>query len=97
LPNPVGDDEQLEEVALRNTGTQPVSLTGWSLKDRSGLKWTLVGALAAGQSQNFRRGGQPMTLNNAGDNITLVDSTSTDRDRFTYATSQEGQRIQTSH
>jgi len=44
--------------------------------------WSLVGSLAPGQSQNFRRGGQPMTLNNAGDEITLLDPSGTERDRF---------------
>jgi hypothetical protein len=28
-PNPIGDDDQLEEVTLRNSGTAAVSLVGW--------------------------------------------------------------------
>lgn len=97
LPNPAGDDEQLEEVVLRNTGTAPVSLAGWTLRDRSGLLWTLTGSLAAGQSQTFLRGGQPMSLNNAGDEIILLDNTGTERDRFAYTTSTESTRITTTH
>ena len=97
LPNPAGDDEQLEEVALRNTGAAPVSLAGWTLRDRSGMTWALVGSLGVGQSQLVRREGQPMSLNNAGDEIDLLDDTGTERDRFVYATSTEGKRITTTH
>jgi competence protein ComEC len=97
LPNPVGDDEQLEEVTVRNRGTATVSLEGWTLRDRSGLTWRLVGSVAAGQAHNFRRGGQPMTLNNAGDEITLVDSNGNERDRFSYPDSEEDERIVTNH
>jgi beta-lactamase superfamily II metal-dependent hydrolase len=97
LPNPAGDDEQFEEVTLRNTGTFPVSLAGWTLKDRSGLLWTLMGTVGAGQSQKFRRGGQPMSLNNGGDDIVLLDDTGTERDRFAYTTSSEGKLLITTH
>jgi beta-lactamase superfamily II metal-dependent hydrolase len=97
LPNPDGDDEQLEEVTLKNAGTLAINLTGWMLKDRSGLTWMLTGAIAPGQSQAFRRGGQAMSLNNNGDEITLIDAASVARDRFSYATSSEGQQIVTSH
>jgi hypothetical protein len=38
-----------------------------------------------------------MSLNNAGDEITLLDASGTERDRFAYATSQEGKRILTIH
>jgi hypothetical protein len=97
LPNPAGDDTQLEEVTLRNAGTTSLNLSGWTLKDRSGLTWTLTGTLTAGQSLTVRRHGQPMTLNNAGDEITLLDSANAERDRFSYTTSSQGQRIQTNH
>jgi hypothetical protein len=74
-----------------------VNLTGWVLRDRSGLTWTLVGSVAAGQPHNFGRGGQPMTLNNAGDEIVLIDPSGTERDRFSYPSSSEGDRISTNH
>jgi hypothetical protein len=57
----------------------------------------LVGSVAPGQSWKFIRGCRPMTLNNAGDEITLLDATGTARDRFANATSQEGKRILTTH
>lgn len=90
LPNPAGADEQLETVTLRNDGTTSVSLAGWILRDRSGLVWTLSGSLAPSTSRTFRRNGQPMSLNNAGDEISLLDPTQARRDLFTYTSSAEG-------
>lgn len=97
LPNPQGDDEQLEQVTVRNAGTDPLDLTGWTLRDRLGDRWTLIGLLPPGQSRTFQRNGQAMTLNNTGDEITLVDTTNLERDRFSYSTSSEGDRIETNH
>ena len=97
LPNPHGDDEQLEEVTLRNRGTNAVSLAGWVLRDRSGLTWTLGSTLNPGQAFMFRRNGQAMSLNNAGDEIVLIDATQVERDRFGYQTSSEGTVIKTLH
>jgi beta-lactamase superfamily II metal-dependent hydrolase len=97
LPNPAGDDEQLEEVAIRNSGTAPLALAGWMLRDRSGLTWSLSGSVAAGQSQTFVRGGQPMSLNNSGDEIVLLDASGIERDRFAYAGSSEDTSIPTTH
>jgi beta-lactamase superfamily II metal-dependent hydrolase len=97
LPNPAGDDEQLEEVTIRNAGTAVLSLSGWTLKDRSGLTWALTGTMSAGQTLTVRRNGQAMTLNNTGDEISLVDDANVERDRFSYASSSQGQRIQTNH
>jgi Lamin Tail Domain len=97
LPNPVGDDEQLETVTVRNTGALSVSLEGWTLRDRSTATWHLAGWLAAGQAHTFRRDGQAMSLNNAGDEIVLVDAVSTERDRFVYSMTREGVAVSTGH
>lgn len=97
LPNPAGADEQAEEVTIRNPGTGSVALAGWTLRDRSGLSWTLSGSVAAGQSLVIRRLGQPMSLNNGGDEIVLLDGAGVERDRFAYSTSSEGKRITTAH
>lgn len=41
LPNPPGDENQAEEVTIKNFGSQSIDLTGWILKDLSGRIWTL--------------------------------------------------------
>jgi beta-lactamase superfamily II metal-dependent hydrolase len=97
LPNPVGNDEQLEEVTLRNNAAALVSLAGWTLRDRSGMTWTLSGSLPAGQSRTFRRNGRPMSLNNTSDEITLLDASHTQRDQVSYSASSEGAVITTGH
>ena len=90
LRNPVGDDLQLETVTLVSKSTTVVSLQGWILRDRSGLHWDLTGTILAGRSRTLRRNGQGMSLNNAGDEITLVDATQQQRDQFTCTSSVEG-------
>jgi competence protein ComEC len=97
LPNPSGPDDQAETVSIRNRGTTSISLVGWTLKDRSGATWNLSGSLALGQSRTFRRNGQAMSLNNAGDELSLLDADSVERDRFEYAASSEGMIITTGH
>lgn len=97
MPNPAGDDEQLEQVTIRNDGTVSLMLDGWTLRDRSGLTWALAGSLQPGQSKTFRRLGQEMTLNNTGDEIVLVDPATVERDRFSYITASEGAMISTNH
>jgi competence protein ComEC len=96
-PNPLGDDEQREAVTIRNRGASAVSLIGWTLQDRSGATWNLEGTLAPGQFRTFRRAGQAMSLNNAGDEVVLLDAADGELDRFEYAASTEGVAIQTSH
>lgn len=97
LPNPSGDDTQLETVTLQNRGGSSVSLLGWTLRDRSGLTWNLSGPLNAGETRVFQRNGQAMSLNNAGDEIVLVDASNAERDRFAYSSSVEGTAIDTQH
>ena len=97
VPNPVGNDEQLETVTLRNKGGASVSLAGWLLRDRSGLVWALAGSLAPSQSRTFRRNGQAMTLNNSGDDIALVDAAQDLRDHFACSSSTGEERITTGH
>lgn len=99
LPNPQGQDRQFEEVTIRNNGAQAVSMAGWILRDRSNRDWDLssMGSLAARQSGTIRRSGQPMSLNNSGDEIWLFNATAIEMDRFEYSGSEEGVVINTDH
>jgi hypothetical protein len=100
LPDPtdaVGPDTTFEEVTLKNKGTTTLSLTGWLLRDKSNLTWTLTGSVNAGESITIRRNGMPMSLNNNGDVITLVGPGNQSQDAFTYTSSQPGVVIQTGH
>lgn len=99
LPNPAGDDRQLEEVTLENKSSAAVDVSSWSLEDLGGGTWELfgVGLLGAGQQKTIVRSGMPMSLNNSGDTITLLDGQGAKVDEFQYATSSEGLRLETGH
>lgn len=99
LPNPPGSDTQGEEVAVRNKGTSPVTITGWRLEDRSGLTWLFSGSvsLSPGETRTIRRNGRAMSLNNGGDDIRLIDAAGNLVDRFEYQSSSEGMSISTGH
>jgi hypothetical protein len=97
LANPAGDDTQREQVTIKDKGATTISITGWTLQDRSGLVWQLNGNIAAGQSKTFRRNGMAMTFNNGGDEITLFDAAHVQKDIFAYDNSTEGVLIRTGH
>jgi len=93
-------EEELQSAGTSANGGEPydrVSLDGWTLRDHSSGTWSLTGSLAAGQSCVFRPDRQAMSLNDAGDEVTLIDATSTERDRFAYAATSEGVEVLTGH
>jgi len=77
LINPKGDDEGREYVIIKNTTTQPISLSGWTLKDRMGRPERIKGDLDAGQSKKiilrYAHDGA-MVLGNHGGTISVVDN-----------------------
>lgn len=97
LPNPVGEDRELEQVTLRNDGTGSVSLAGWTLADAGGRVWALgaAGTVEPGATITVTRRGMPMNLNNDGDRVRLRDPDGAVVCEFTYETSREGVLIET--
>lgn len=90
-------DRLKEQVTIRNAGSTAVNLAGWFLQDESGRVWTLasLGSLDPGESATILRNGMPMSLNNDGDTIVLLDSANQEQDRFRYSGSSPGQVIST--
>ncbi|MGD2063759.1 MAG: lamin tail domain-containing protein, partial [Nitrospirota bacterium] len=88
-----------ETVTLRNGGATAIDLDGWFLRDAGGRVWTLasLGNLAPGQSATIQRNGMPMSLNNTGDTIVLLDAANQEQDRFEYSATQPGALIETGH
>lgn len=74
VPDPVGDDVQRETITLRNDGATALNLAGWRVRDLADNSWPLDGLapLAGGQSMTIQRNGQPMSMNNGGDEVELV-------------------------
>lgn len=86
LPNPMGDETQLEAVTLENTGEVEIDLSGWRLQDRAGNFWSLdsAGSLSPGENRAILRRGQGMALNNDGDTIELISPSDRVVDSVTY-------------
>jgi endonuclease/exonuclease/phosphatase family metal-dependent hydrolase len=94
VPNPVGPDEQDEEVRLKNTGTQPVPLAGWKIGDSDSTFWILNaadGTVQPGATISVKRLGRMMSLNNSGDTIVLVHPTFGPIDQRIYGPVTSGQ------
>ena len=76
LPNPHGDDRDLEEVHVANGGTTAVPLAGWRITNAEGQQsWLLTaqdGTVGPGQTVIVVRRGRPVSLRNSGDRIVLV-------------------------
>jgi hypothetical protein len=72
LPNPVGPDKEGEYVAVFNNGSEAVSLSGWSIKDRSGKSFSLSGyTIPAGKELRFFSSVTKLSLNNSNEAIYL--------------------------
>jgi beta-lactamase superfamily II metal-dependent hydrolase len=100
LPDPTdGPDRQREAVTIRNGGATPVNLTNWLLRDLAGSVWPLSGqgTLGPGQEKTIRRSGMPMSLDNDGDTVELLDPTGKLADALTYLHTQPGVEIEHSH
>lgn len=94
LPNPVGPDEQDEEVRIKNIGNQPVPLAGWKISDSGSTFWLLTssdGTIQPGTTISVKRLGRSMSLNNTGDTIVLVHPTAGPVDQRTYGPVSSGQ------
>lgn len=96
---PTGEEEELESVTLKNNGGTTVSLIGWKPKDRVGGIWSLApqGDIAAGESKTIIRCGMPMSLNNSGDLIMLLNASGQEIDTYEYPAVSEGQMLNTGH
>jgi hypothetical protein len=95
IPNPVSDDAQDEEVRIENTSGLAVPLAGWRIGDSAGTNfWTLEvqdGTVQPGATVIIRRRGRPMSLNNTGDSIVLVNPTGVTVDQKVYGNASSGQ------
>lgn len=104
LPNPVGTDRGQEYVEIVNLGPDEADLSGFVLSDRTGERHDFRGTvLAPGEALVlFDQGdhsGVPgwdttttggLSLNNAGDTLTLRDDTDGIHDQITWPDSVEG-------
>ena len=100
LPDPTAKpDRRAERVTLKNTGAASVDLNDWFLRDSNGRVWSLssLAIVAAGRSATVRRNGMPMSLDNDGGTVALVDPAGQVVDSVSYPASQPGVEIVTGH
>jgi micrococcal nuclease len=93
LANPEGEDSGRETVTLKNYSAQQVSIDGWLLRDRAGRQITLSGIIDGNQQRVIPLPANKLILNNAGDEVMLLDSLGNLHCRVSYT----GQDVQAGH
>ncbi len=91
-PNTTGDDKTEEYVRVQNTGSQPIDLKGWALKDASGKTYAIAEPMMLLPNATFKitRAKSNITLNNDQDEIFLVAPDGEVIDRVAYLEAPEG-------
>ncbi len=75
LADPTGPDTGAEYITLINTGDVVASLSGWSVRDKSGKSFNLSGyELPVGKQLRLFSSATKITLNNSDESVTLVDA-----------------------
>ena len=88
LPNPAGPDAGHETITLKNNATVAQSLEGWVLKDAADHQMVLgPTTMGPGATEEFTAQGQ-LSLNNSGDEITLLDNDGKQKSQVAYTASQ---------
>lgn len=87
LPDPVGPDENNEAVTLSNGGVTDVPLQGWQLKDKADNVFNLSGSVASSSTLSIKVRGN-FTLNQAGDEVRLIDPSGKVVHKVTYTAAQ---------
>jgi competence protein ComEC len=100
LPDPTAEPDRMgERVTLENTGTTGVDLNDWFLRGSNGRVWSLssLAVLGAGGSASIRRNAMPMSLDNDGGTVALINAAGQVVDSVSYPSSQPGVEIVTGH
>ena len=90
LPNPAGKDTAGEWIGIFNDGDAAVNLSGWSLKDASGKKFTFGNeTILPDQELKLPYSATRINLNNDGDTITFWNAVGEEIDEITYGQASE--------
>ena len=88
LPNPSGEDAGREEVAIANSASTSINLSGWKLRDAAAHEFPLSGTVSAGGKITIVMTSNSMPLTNSGDEISLIDPTGNVRHLVSYSALQ---------
>lgn len=90
MPNPEGDDEELEWIEIENVSDELLELDGLKLKDKTSENVLPTKTVAAGAFVVFQKPEFSLTLNNSEESLELIDATGAVIDIVSYADSEEG-------
>lgn len=90
-PN-TGHDTQDEFIEIKNAGTEAADFSGWTLRDKSGAAFVQKTTLPvpAGEAVTLTRPTTRLSLNNTGDEITLLQPDKTAADHRAYEKAPKG-------
>lgn len=88
LPNPVDDDAGREQVTIANRSGVSLNLAGWTLRDRAQNVFNLSGVAPGNGTLTITLSPHTMPLNNAGDEVSLIDPGGAVRHTVSYGASQ---------
>ncbi|WP_339727977.1 hypothetical protein [uncultured Gimesia sp.] len=88
LVNPSGHDPGHESITLFNTGTTPVSLTGWQITNQNAQSTNLDGYIDSGMPLRINLDGSGVQLSNRGGTIRLLNESGKVTHSVSYSKSQ---------
>ncbi len=92
LPNPDGDDSELEFIELHNASSSAVDVSGWIIDTGPTSRFTipLGTSMGAGEFLTFFSAAHDISLSNSGDRIQLIRPDMALQDDIIYTTTKEG-------
>jgi hypothetical protein len=90
LPNPLGKDTDGEWIKIANIGDQPVNLSGWTIRDKSGKTFLFsqiseeYNVLPGGKDLILKYSLTKISLNNDGDELSIYNQEGQLIDKISY-------------
>lgn len=93
FPNPEGDDKLGEFIELYNTGSEPVNLAGYKLKDKSKTFIISEATISAQDFLAFTYDQTKISINNSDEEIYFISPGDEILDSYTYGSSFENKTL----
>jgi len=90
MPNPIGDDDELEWIEIENVSDEALKLEGLKLKDKTSENALPVKIIAAKEFVVFQKPEFTLTINNGDELLELFDATNEFIDNVSYVDAKEG-------
>lgn len=97
LANPEGDETEEETIWISNGASGTLALTGWRIRDKANTEWLLDatdGSATPGTWSEVKRKGRQMSINNAGDKLSLIDTSGAIRHVVDFGKRPEGEVLE---